>query len=318
MSRTGFLFDPLCLRHNAGVDHPENAERLKNTIDVLKHKPIWKQMHHLSARDATLADIQRVHHAAYLENLKDWCDGLSLGQTFNIDLAPTGISGDSWQAAIRAAGASLVAVDAVLHNQVDHAFCAVRPPGHHAIPSRAMGFCLFNNVAVAVRYAQQKFGLTRILIIDWDVHHGNGTQDIFYDDGDVFFFSIHQQGIYPGTGARNETGTGSGKGATLNIPLPAKSDDAVYARVFREELAPRVAEFKPELIFISAGFDCRYRDNNFSQMSLSPDGIEYLTELVKSWAWEHCKGRLVSLLEGGYSPKLLPDSVLHHLNVLLR
>ncbi len=316
MSDTGFVYDPLCLTHDPGYDHPENQERLTGVIDHLRNNNIWRQLQHIPARDATVDEIRRVHDEQYIYNLQKWCKGLSSDQTLNIDLAPTGICGDSWRAAIRATGAGLAAVDAVLAGSVKKAFVAIRPPGHHAIQSHAMGFCLLNHVAIAARHAQIQRQVDRIFIIDWDIHHGNGTQDIFYEDGSVFFSSIHQQGIYPGTGSQTERGLGKGEGTTVNFPIPAWSDDDVFLSIFREQLQAKFTAFQPDLVLISAGFDCRCQDNNFSQTNLSGEGISRLTEVVKEWAEKVCSGRVISFLEGGYSPTLLPDSIHRHLEIL--
>jgi len=227
----------------------------------------------------------------------------------------TPLSAESYDVALLSAGGVLAAVDAVVDGDVQHAFSCGRPPGHHATPTQAMGFCLFNNIAVAARYAQREKGLPRILIVDWDVHHGNGTQDAFYDDGDVFFFSIHQSPLYPGSGTSAERGVGAGEGATLNAPVPAGSVDADYIAIFEETLIPVAREFSPDLVMISAGFDA-HEDDPLAGVHITTDGFAQLTRLARDIAEEQCGGRIVSTLEGGYSLRGLSASVVAHLQAL--
>ncbi|HEX29514.1 TPA: histone deacetylase, partial [Candidatus Poribacteria bacterium] len=196
-------------------------------------------------------------------------------------------------------------------------FCAIRPPGHHALKSRAMGFCLFNNVAIGARYIQRKYGLSKVLIVDWDVHHGNGTQAIFYDDPTALYFSTHQYPFYPGTGSREERGIGKGEGYTVNVPLPAGSGDEEYVRIFEEILRPKAIQFDPDFILISAGFD-PYEDDPIGGMRVTPEGFAELTKIVKEIAEECCEGRLVSVLEGGYNLEGLAESVEAHILALMR
>ncbi len=314
--KTGFATHPSCILHQQGPTHPERPERLENILSLLRQNPLWNQLDHLSGKAAPIEMISRVHDPKYVENLYKWCVDLRPEQILNIDLAPTGICGNSWAAATQGLGAGLAAVDAVLTGQTQNAFAAIRPPGHHAVASRAMGFCLFNNIAVAARYAQSVYGIERIFILDWDVHHGNGTQDIFYEDGSVFFCSIHQEGLYPGTGLAPERGQGAGLNKTLNIPIRAWSADDVYFTAFEQEIYLNFMAFRPELVLISAGFDCRENDNDFSATRLSGAGIEKLTNYVLEWADQTCNGRVVSLLEGGYGLDILPDSVLRHVKKL--
>jgi acetoin utilization deacetylase AcuC-like enzyme len=217
--------------------------------------------------------------------------------------------------ALEAAGGVMNAVDAVLERRAKNAFCAVRPPGHHASAVRGMGFCVFNNIAVAARYAQRKHGIGNILIADWDVHHGNGTQDIFYNDGSVFFFSTHQSPWYPGTGARDETGEGPGRGTTLNCPLPAGSGRTDIVGAFREPLVRAMDDFKPELVLISAGFDSRLGDP-LGQFRLTDEDFADLTRMLMDIADEHADGRMVSVLEGGYSLDGLAAGVSAHVTTL--
>jgi acetoin utilization deacetylase AcuC-like enzyme len=213
-------------------------------------------------------------------------------------------------------GGAMAGVDAVMQKKVKNAFCALRPPGHHAEKDRAMGFCIFNNVAVACKYAQKKFGVKKVLIIDWDVHHGNGTQNAFWIDPSVFYFSIHQYPFYPGTGSENEIGEKEGEGFTFNLPMFAGSGDLEYVEAFESILYPLAVKFSPDFIFISAGFDA-HKDDPLAQINLSEAGYGRMTEVVTRLAAECCDNRLVSVLEGGYNSKSLASSVEEHLLVLM-
>jgi acetoin utilization deacetylase AcuC-like enzyme len=227
----------------------------------------------------------------------------------------TPISDGSWDAALHAAGGACEAVDQVLARDLKNAFCVLRPPGHHATPNRGMGFCVFNNVAVAARYAQQQHGIGKVLIVDWDVHHGNGTQDIFYDDDSVFFYSTHQWPWYPGTGARDETGSGSGLGTTKNRPCRAGSGRREITGAFEEDMPGILKEFRPELVLISAGFDSR-RGDPLGGLQLEDEDFADLTRLMLEIADEYAEGRVVSLLEGGYALEGLAAASLAHCRAL--
>ncbi len=227
----------------------------------------------------------------------------------------TQVGPESLEVALKAAGGVLNAIDAVIAGEARNAFCAVRPPGHHATAGRGMGFCIFNNVAVAARYAQKKHGLERVAIVDWDVHHGNGTQDIFYTDGAVFYFSTHQSPWYPGTGPANETGEGKGKGLTLNCPFPAGSGEAEIVGAFRHSFLPKMRDFKPELILLSSGFDSRLGDP-LGEFTLSDGDFAVLTNIMLEVADQYSGGRVVSVLEGGYSLTGLAAAVKAHVEAL--
>jgi acetoin utilization deacetylase AcuC-like enzyme len=256
--------------------------------------------------------ITRVHTAAYLASLKQHAP-----TTGRVPLDPdTSMSPGSLTAAYLAAGGALAAVDAIMTKQVEHVFCAVRPPGHHAEANRAMGFCLLNNVAIAVRYAQKKHGLSRVLIVDWDVHHGNGTQHSFEDDPSVLFFSTHQFPHYPGTGRESERGRGAGEGYTINVPMEAGEGDDEYRAIFRKVLVPAAEEFKPELVIISAGFDA-HKDDPLASMGLTEAGYAELTGIVAGIAKTYAQGRILSSLEGGYNLTALAASVDAHVRGLL-
>ena len=222
----------------------------------------------------------------------------------------------SYEVALLAAGGVQAAVDAVMRGTVSNAFCAIRPPGHHALKNKAMGFCLFNNIAIAARYIQKHYQLSRVLIVDWDVHHGNGTQAMFYDDPTVLYFSVHQSPFYPGTGGAEETGEGKGLGFTRNIPMAAGSGDDEYRRAFSQELRPLAASFKPDFVLVSAGFDAA-KDDLLGGMKVTPAGYAELTRIVRDIADQSCRGRLVTVLEGGYNLESLAASAEAHVRVLM-
>jgi len=228
----------------------------------------------------------------------------------------TAMSPGSLAAAYLAAGGVLAGVDAIMTKQVDHVFCAVRPPGHHAEAGRAMGFCLFNNVAIAARYVQKKYDLTRVLIVDWDVHHGNGTQHSFEDDPSILFFSTHQYPHYPGTGRASERGKGAGEGFTINVPMEAGEGDNEYRAVFHKALVPAADDFRPEFVIISAGFDA-HRDDPLANMGLTEEGYADLTGIVAGIAKRHAQRRILSSLEGGYNLRALAASVDAHIRALV-
>ncbi|MGZ8393646.1 MAG: histone deacetylase family protein, partial [Nitrospira sp.] len=230
--------------------------------------------------------------------------------------ADTSMSSGTLTAAYLAAGGALAGVDAIMAGEVQHAFCAVRPPGHHAEADRAMGFCLFNNVAIAARYVQKRYGLQRVLIVDWDVHHGNGTQHSFESDPSVLFFSTHQYPHYPGTGRASERGSGVAEGLTINVPMEAGEGDDEYRAVFQKVLVPAADAFKPDFVMISAGFDA-HRDDPLASMGLTEEGYADLTAIVAGVAKQHCQGRLLSSLEGGYHLTALAASVERHIRALV-
>lgn len=260
--------------------------------------------------DAEHQAIRNVHDEKYLHRLEQFA--LHGGGAWDAD---TQVSGQSFQVAQLAARTALAAVDEVLNEQAQTALGLVRPPGHHAVVDNAMGFCLLNNIAIAARHAVRQHALKRVLIVDWDVHHGNGTQDIFYEDGAVWFYSVHRAPFYPGTGDREETGSGAGLGATRNLPLPASTTREAYLKQVTEDLTDFADRCRPELILISAGFDAHQLDP-IGSLGLETRDFGSLTELLQQLAATHCSGRIVSLLEGGYHLRALADSVEIHLRTL--
>ena len=312
MGRVGFVYDPRYLGHEMGHGHPESPERLRAICAQLQSSGTWSRLHQLTPRLAERQWIERIHDSSYVDSLERRSpqDGYA-------SLDPdTSMSPGTLESAYLATGGALAAVDAIMNNEVDQAFCAVRPPGHHAEADRAMGFCFFNTVAIAARYIQQHHGIQRVLIVDWDVHHGNGTQHAFYDDASVLFFSTHQFPYYPGTGRATETGEGQGKGLTINVPFAGGEGDDEYRKVFQNVLVPAADSFKPEFVVISAGFDA-HRDDPLASMDLTAQGYAELTGIVASIAKNFSGGRILSCLEGGYHLHALAESVDHHLLALL-
>ncbi len=252
--------------------------------------------------------MTRVHPSGYLKWLEESCGGgLSV-----LDGEDTVVCSESFQVALQAAGGVIRAVEQVFTGEIGNAFCAIRPPGHHAELEEAMGFCLFNNAAVAARTAQEQFGAEKILILDWDVHHGNGTQHLFEEDPTVHFISLHEFPLYPGTGAKDETGKGDGLGTTTNFPLKARGGDELYMDIFENVLPDIVMGFKPDFIILSAGFDAHVRDP-LASMKVSKEGFARMTDVMTGLAAETCRGKLVSILEGGYDLQGLSESVEAHL-----
>ncbi|MDO9117289.1 MAG: histone deacetylase [Nitrospira sp.] len=312
MGKTGLVYHPAYLEHDMGMGHPESPNRLRAIMQQLEQSGTMAQLTRIEPRMAEDEWITKVHTAAYLASLKQHAP-----TNGRVPLDPdTSMSPGSLTAAYLAAGGALAAVDAMMAKQVEHVFCAVRPPGHHAEANRAMGFCLLNNVAIAARYVQKKHGLSRVLIVDWDVHHGNGTQHSFEDDPSVLFFSTHQFPHYPGTGRESERGRGAGEGYTINVPMEAGEGDDEYRAVFHKVLVPAAERFKPELVIISAGFDA-HKDDPLASMGLTEAGYAELTGIVAGIARTYAQGRILSSLEGGYNLTALAASVDAHVCGLL-
>jgi acetoin utilization deacetylase AcuC-like enzyme len=307
---TLLLYDPLCLTHETG-DRPECPARLEVTVEELKKQGAWERCEHAPARDATLEELTLVHTPAYIEEVR------RLAQQGGGLLDPdTIVSPGSYDAAVRAVGLVLQGADWILAGRARNGFALVRPPGHHAFPDRGTGFCIFNNVAIAARYLRRKKNVERVLIVDWDVHHGNGTQEVFYDDPTVMYVSAHAFPFYPGTGAAHERGAGDGEGYTLNIPMTPGTLPDLYVGRFCDAVRGAAREFRPEFLLVSAGFDAVTGDP-VGVLDLPPETYRSLTQLVKDLAEEGCGGRLLSVLEGGYSLSLLPHCVTTHVYALM-
>ncbi len=312
-SKTGFVYDDIYLEHKTTIGHPEAPLRLVAIVERLKATGLYSKLFKLSPKLVSSEWLTTVHTPEYIERVKESCDG-GVGYLDSLDVP---ISPKSYEAALAAVGGVLSAIDAVMEQKVTNAFCAVRPPGHHALKDMAKGFCIFNNIAIGTRYVQKKHVLPKVLIVDWDVHHGNGTQAAFYNDPSVLYFSVHQYPFYPGTGSEAEMGGGKGSNYNINVPLPAGSGDADYLRVFKEKLEPAAFGFSPDFVLISAGFDAHENDL-LGGMKVTAQGFAELTRIVKAIAEKCCEGRLVSILEGGYHPDGLAASVEAHIQVLMR
>jgi len=306
----GLVYDPIYLGHDTG-DHVENGRRLERTIELLETSNLRQQLVSIAPEPASLEDLLRVHSAQHVARVDrsaseggGWLDG------------DTMTSPGSYEAAIYAAGGVARATEEVIKGDVESAFALVRPPGHHATRTDAMGFCLFNNVAIAARVAMQKHGLERVLIVDFDVHHGNGTQDIFYADAHVLYVSTHQYPLYPGTGRVEESGVAGGRDHTVNIPLPPWSGDREYLLAFEQIVVPVARRFQPQIILVSAGYDAHWADN-ISSMQMTVGGYARMATILKQLAAELCQGRLVFALEGGYHLQALAHSVKATIEVLL-
>ncbi|MGQ3686272.1 MAG: histone deacetylase family protein [Candidatus Loosdrechtia sp.] len=309
---TILIYDDIFLQHDTGDSHPENAKRLKNTVKHLRTISLWTQLRIERPRVASSEEIAVIHPQTYIQSIKKTAD--AGGGWIDSD---TIVSTGSYNAAVHAVGAALTASDLIMSGENTNAFCLVRPPGHHATPTRAMGFCLFNTVAIAAKYLQSQYHLEKILIIDWDVHHGNGTQEAFYDDPTVMYLSLHRYPFYPGSGKKEETGRDKGNGYTINMPLPATITAKEYSELFTNTLEQNIHRFAPEFIIISAGFDT-YKKDPIGGLHLDKDDFGVLTDIVIKFAKEYCSGRIISCLEGGYHLTDLPLCIDAHLKALLR
>ena len=309
---TAIIHHPVFEQHDTGPGHPESPERYAVVMQALRgDAELWPRLLEVEAGTAPRGDVQAAHTPQHFKHVER---AVSEGLGY-LD-ADTAVSMRSLEAALRASGGACRAVDMVMKGEASNAFLPARPPGHHATSDRAMGFCLFNTVSVAARYAQRHYKeVERVAVIDWDVHHGNGTQGIFYDDPTVFFFSAHQYPWYPGTGTRAETGVGRGRGYTLNLPLRARTPAAEHRRAFETALEEIGAKFRPDLVIVSAGFDAHAGDP-LGQLMLTDEDFVMMTRAAKEWAREACAGRLVSCLEGGYDLLTLGETVAAHVRAL--
>jgi acetoin utilization deacetylase AcuC-like enzyme len=330
--KVGFCTSPRFLDHQTGPHHPERPDRLRAIFAAVRDagmvsspRPTGDEDIHfgmaiahpphlveIQPRPATVDEVLLVHTQRHIDRVRIRSKSGGL-----LDNGDTPVSHDSYDVALLAAGAGLTCVDAIMSGQVKRAFAAVRPPGHHAEPNAAMGFCLFSNVAIAARYAQKHYQLSRIAIVDFDVHHGNGTQAVFFADPSVFFASLHEDPhiLYPNSGFEWERGAAAGRGHTLNLPMPAGADDAAYLKIMRERLLPALDDCKPQLLLVSAGFDA-HQDDPLADISLTEVGFYQMTRLLVEVANRHCHGRILSMLEGGYNLRALGRSVIQHLLAL--
>jgi acetoin utilization deacetylase AcuC-like enzyme len=291
---TGIVKDCRYLRHGTEFSHPETPQRLASIYEMLDNPDMGWKFIGIDAREATREELERVHLPAYIDRI-----AATAGEKLFMLDPDTVTTAESYDVARLAAGGVINAIDGVVSGQADNAFALVRPPGHHAQAAVAAGFCIFNNIAIGARDAIARHGMERVLIIDWDLHHGNGTQEAFYEDPRVLYFSTHQSPGYPGTGAMSEMGRGPGLGYTLNIPLRGGADDALYVRLFRAILSPVAQAFRPEIILVSAGFDT-YVGDPLGEMRVTPEGFACLTRVLINLAEAICGGRLALVLEGGY------------------
>lgn len=299
--KTGIVREDIYLEHVIDYYHPESPERLKHIysmLDDLGNTDIIR----VPARSATHEELSMVHDAGYIESIQ-----ATKGKSVRLD-PDTSTSPKSYEAALMAAGGLLSLIDSLMEGKIDNGFALVRPPGHHAERNRAMGFCLFNNIAIGARYLEKKYGLKRIIIVDFDLHHGNGTQHSFYRDSTVLYFSTHQYPYYPGTGWVDETGEGEGRGYTVNVPFSYGMDDDDYMFAFKEVFVPVADMYKPETILVSAGFDAHYNDP-LGGMRVTEKGYAMMTRILLETAQRHCNGRILYALEGGYGLEGLTNSV---------
>ncbi len=314
VKKTGYFSHPDCRKHEMGTGHPECPERLDAIDDRLLVTGVADALDRREAPQAPVSDLELAHTRMYVASIRGLTDGLreeiTAGGPSHAQIDPdTSINTHSWDAALRAAGAALAATDAVMSGELENAFCAVRPPGHHACRDKAMGFCLFNNVAVAARYALERHGLKRVAIVDFDVHHGNGTENIIAGDQRILMVGFFQHPFYPEGGARSQASN------LLNLPVPAFTKGSAVRELVTAQWLPRLEAYKPEMIFISAGFDA-HRDDDLGQMGLIEQDYAWMTERIKEVALRHAQGRIVSCLEGGYNLDALARSVEAHIRVL--
>jgi acetoin utilization deacetylase AcuC-like enzyme len=310
MAGTALVWDEVFLRHKTGGNHPERPARLAAVRQAIEKADLWSGCELVSPTPVDQEAVAWIHNEHYIKRLRNAC---AQGHSY-IDTPDSAICTESDQIARLAAGAVVNVVDGVLSGRYQNGFCAVRPPGHHAEHDRSLGFCLYNNIAIAAEHAIRNHQLKKVAILDWDVHHGNGTHHTFERRNDVLFISIHGHPdyLYPGTGYEHETGIGEGEGFTVNIPVMPESDNHVYETAFKERILPEIDRFQPELILVSAGFDA-HRLDPLAPIRLESESFRWMTECVRELAESCCNGRLISILEGGYHLDALGESVVHHL-----
>ena len=315
--KVGVFYDERFLLHDTGPNHPENPDRLIPVINDLKNNDqiisntIWP-----SFNEATSDELELAHSKEYIELVNRQVSQLKNNNISYLSTGDTPISKNSNLVAKLAVGAGLEAVDQIMREDISTAFALVRPPGHHATSSIGMGFCIYNSVAVVARYLQKKYGLERILIVDFDVHHGNGTQDIFYEDNNVFYFSVHQHPLFPGTGRPNEIGKGEGEGYTLNVELPKGSGNNEVIEAFNLQLRPAMNKFKPEFVLVSAGFDA-HKGDPLGQLNYTDSGYGAVAEILQDISQKYANGKILYMLEGGYNAENVSQSVQKILSVLI-
>lgn len=314
MSRTGLAIDPRFQRHQTGHGHPERPERLAAIEQALREHDLTDACTPIEVSPVSLDLVRRVHSDVYLDRLRRAC----ASHLPFIDVPDSAICPESYDIALLAAGATIRAVDEVMAGRLDNAFCVLRPPGHHAEHDHSMGFCLLNNVALAARHLLDHHGLSKVLILDWDVHHGNGTQHIFEADAAVQYISLHGHPtvVFPGTGWETERGTGAGLGFTLNIPFMPHAGDSDYRRAFDDVVLPEIERFAPQFVLLSAGFDAHKLDP-LAPIDLSTSSFGWMTDLMMQAARDHADGRLVSVLEGGYHLGATSESAALHVERLM-
>jgi acetoin utilization deacetylase AcuC-like enzyme len=314
MRKTGLLYDQRYLLHDTGPYHPEVPERLQAIFQGIESSGLLPKLTRIEAVRADMKWIETVHTPAYIRRFEEVCFSCQA----TLDTPDNRMCTETFETALLAVGGILRTVDMVMANEIDNAFCAVRPPGHHAEASQAMGFCYFNNIAIAAKYLQQQWKVGKVGIVDFDVHHGNGTQHIFENDASVFYYSIHQHPsfAYPGTGREFEKGNQEGQGFTLNTPVLPGQGDEEYHQYIKRDLLPAFKQFRPDIILVSTGFD-GHRDDDMSDVNLSTEMFTWIMERVMEMADSYCNGRVISILEGGYCLKRLPELARNHVNVLL-
>jgi acetoin utilization deacetylase AcuC-like enzyme len=303
MVSTAIVKDKRYLRHYTGEYHPENHHRLEAIYEMLEEEGMKGKFREIVPRPAAREELEMVHTSRYVDQI-----AATYGRDHTMLDPDTSTSSESWEIARLAVGGLLNLVDGVMKGDLKNGFALVRPPGHHAETNRGMGFCIFNNVAIAAKYARQKYNLEKIMIVDWDLHHGNGTQNAFYEDPHVLYFSTHQFPYYPGSGSMGEIGRGEGTGFTVNVPLPGGQGDIEYVQIFRQLLYPIAEEYAPQLLLVSAGFDIYFQDP-LGAMDVTPGGFYRMTEIVMEIAKKCCEERIIMVLEGGYDLTGLRESV---------